>query len=174
MVPSRPGKAEASPKAASSKRSWGRCRRFPGALPGQWESKYIVVTTGDRRTIAFELGSTQYSVSGVTQTAPFAPYANGSVAYLPFLALAKALYVDAVADGDTTVLQPEIGSLDVRTDKRVTTLTLRGALPLHFKRVTSGNDAHVALSFAGVGSTLERQRDVAQPGLSDVTIATAG
>lgn len=152
--------------------------RFLGAVgatlayqPGQ---KYVVITSADRRTIAFNVGSPRYSIGGITQSAPFAPYASGNAVYLPFLALAKALYVDAVPDGDTTVLQPEIGSLDVRSEKRATVLTLRGATALHFKRLTGARDSHVALSFSGVGSTLERERSVEQPALGAVVIATAG
>jgi len=152
--------------------------RFLGTLgatlayqPGQ---KYVVVTSADRRTIAFVVGSPRYTVGAVTQTAPFAPYASGNAVYLPFLALAKALYVDAVPDGDAMVLQPEIGSLDVRSEKRATVITLRGATALHFKRLTGPRDAHVALSFSGVGSTLERERSVGGPALTGVVIVSAG
>ncbi len=152
--------------------------RFLGALgatlayqPGQ---KYVVVTSADRRTIAFVVGSTRYTVGGIVQSAAFAPYVSGNAVYLPFLDVAKALYVDAVVDGDTSVLQPEIGSLDVRSEKRATVLTLRGATALHFKRLTGPRDAHVALSFSGVGSTLERERSVGGPALTGVVIASAG
>ncbi|MDQ2907773.1 MAG: N-acetylmuramoyl-L-alanine amidase [Candidatus Eremiobacteraeota bacterium] len=152
--------------------------RFLGATgatlayqPGQ---KYIIVTSADRRTIAFTVGSTHYTVGGVAQTAPFAPYASGDAVYLPFTVLANALYVEALTDGATTVLQPEIGALDVHSEKRATVLTLHGATALHFRRLTSPGDTHVALSFSGVGSTLERQRNIAQPALAGVVIASAG
>ncbi|MBC5801171.1 MAG: N-acetylmuramoyl-L-alanine amidase [Candidatus Eremiobacteraeota bacterium] len=152
--------------------------RFLGALgatlayqPGQ---KYVVITTADRRTVAFDVDSPRYTVGGIAQSAPFAPYASGNAVYLPFVALAKALYVDAVPDGDTTVLQPEIGSLDVRSEKRATVLTLRGATALHFKRITGPRDSHVTLSFSGVGSTLARERSIGQPALASVVIASAG
>ncbi len=55
-----------------------------------------------------------------------------------------------------------------------TVLTLRGATALHFKRLTSAGDAHVVLSFSGVGSTLERERSVGQPALAGIAITSGG
>ena len=153
----------------------GRFLSMTGATlsyqPGQ---NYAIVTSADRRTIAFTIGSAQYVAGGVTQTAPFAPYAVGRAVYLPFAALAKALYVDEVQDGSTTVLQPQLGSLDVRSVRSITILTLRGATPLRFKRLTAENDTHLALSFRGVASTLERERPLQQPSIGGLVIATAG
>lgn len=139
--------------------------------PGQ---NYVILTAADHRTIAFTIGSTQYVAGGVTQTAPFAPYVAGRAVYLPFVALAKALYVAEVQDGTTTVLQPQLASLDVRSVRNVTIVTLRGATLLRFKRLTSADDTHVALSFRGVGSTLESQRPLQQPAIGGLVIATGG
>ncbi len=153
--------------------------RFLGAAgaglsyqPGQ---NYIVVTTADRRTINFTLGDAQFTVNGVTQVAPFAPYISGRDAFLPFIALAKALYIDAVPDGGTTVLQPQLGSLDVRTQARTTIVTLRGGTALHYKRRSGANEQHVALEFEGVGSTLERDRHMRPSGaLRGIAITASG
>ncbi len=152
--------------------------RFLGATgatiayqPGQW---YVLVTASDRRTIAFTLGDTQYDVAGVKQNAPFAPYANGSRVYLPFAALAKALYVDSVADGTTTVLQPQIAALDAHSLGKTTTVTLRGATTLRYKRTTSDGDRRLELVFSGISSTLERQRDIASAVVHRVTIVPGG
>ena len=153
--------------------------RFLGAAgaglsyqPGQ---NYIVVTTADRRTINFTLGDAQFTVNGVTQVAPFAPYVSGRDVFVPFVALAKALYIDAVVDGGTTVLQPQLGSLDVRTQARTTVLTLRGGTALHYKRLSGANEQHVALEFEGVGSTLERERHLGASGaLRGVAITASG
>jgi len=128
------------------------------AVAYQAGQNYIVVTTADRRTINFTLGDAQFTVNGVTQVAPFAPYLAGADVYVPFLALAKALYIDAIADGTTTVLEPELGALDVRPQGRVTVLTLRGGTALHYKRLSGPAQERVSLEFDGVGSTLERER----------------
>jgi N-acetylmuramoyl-L-alanine amidase CwlD len=139
--------------------------------PGQ---KYIVITSGDRRTITFTLGDARYTVGGVMQTAAFAPYLSGGTVYLPFMDLARALYVDPLEDGGATVLQPQIASLDVRSESRMTVVTLRGASPLHFKRQSGPSDERVSLLFTGIASTLERDRQIGGAGLRDVTIAVGG
>jgi N-acetylmuramoyl-L-alanine amidase CwlD len=153
--------------------------RFLGAAGAtvayQGGQNYIVVTTADRRTINFTLGDAQFTVNGVTQVAPFAPYVAGSNVYLPFIALAKALYIDTVTDGDTTILQPQLGSLDVRTQNRATILTLRGGTALHYKRLSRPNEEHVALEFEGIGSTLEARRLLPAGGtLRGVVITVSG
>ena len=139
--------------------------------PGQ---KYIVVTGPDRSTVAFTLGDVRYRAGGITQNAPFAPYISGGAAYLPFAALARALAVDAVDDAGTTVLQPQIASLDVRAGNRVTVVTLRGATPLRFKRTSSPNDDRLSLAFLGSGSTLAHERDVPTGNVKSVTITPGG
>jgi N-acetylmuramoyl-L-alanine amidase CwlD len=152
--------------------------RFLGKLgatlayqPGQ---KYVVITTGDRRAVAFVVGDPRFEVAGTTQTAGFAPYASGSAAYLPFADLARALYVVPVLDGDATVLQPQIAALDVRQVGRVTTVTVRGASPLRFKRTSADGDDRVTLAFTGISSTLEPTRDTPGAALNGVTIVASG
>jgi N-acetylmuramoyl-L-alanine amidase len=139
--------------------------------PGQ---KYIVITSGDHRTVTFTLGDRHYTVDGVAQTAAFAPYVAGGGAFLPFLDLARALYVAPVKDGPVLVLQPQIAALDVRSESRMTIVTLRGASPLHFKRLSDPADSHVSLAFIGTGSTLERDRQVSGVGLRAVSITVGG
>ena len=138
--------------------------RFLGKLgaslsydPGQ---RYVIVTSGDRRTIVFTLGDARYTVAGVTQSAPFAPYQSGGSAYLSLTALAKALYVLPVEQGGATILQPQIGDLDVRTQNSVTTVTLRSALPVKFQRVSAAGDERLVVSLNAVGTSLEPQREV--------------
>jgi N-acetylmuramoyl-L-alanine amidase len=152
--------------------------RFLGKLgatlayqPGQ---KYVVITTGDRRAVAFVVGDPRFEIAGTAQTAAFAPYVSGSAAYLPFADLARALYVVPILDGDATVLQPQIAALDVRQVGRVTTVTVRGASPLHFKRTSADGDDRVTLAFTGISSTLEPARDVAGAALNGVTISASG
>jgi N-acetylmuramoyl-L-alanine amidase CwlD len=139
--------------------------------PGQ---SYIVVSSADRRTITFTVGSAQYGVAGSLQTAAFAPYASGRAAYLPFAELARALYVDQVADGTSIVLQPQLAALDVRTTGRATVLTFRGASPLHFRRTTADDDEHLTLAFTGIATTLEHDRRIASAVLQGIAISANG
>jgi len=139
--------------------------------PGQ---KYVIVTGGDRKTVTLTIGDTRYSVDGITQAAPFAPYVSGGVVFMPFLDLARALHVVPVDDGTTTVLQPQLAGLDVRTESRVTILTFHGASPLHFKRLSDATDDNVSLAFLGIGSTLEHDRGIAGAGLKGVSVAVGG
>jgi N-acetylmuramoyl-L-alanine amidase len=139
--------------------------------PGQ---SYIVVSSGDRRTITFTLGSAQYGIAGSQQTAAFAPYVAGGAAYLPFAELARALYVDQVADGTSVVLQPQLAALDVRTTGRATVLTFRGASPLHFRRTTADDDEHLTLAFTGIATTLEHDRRIPSTVLQAVAISASG
>jgi N-acetylmuramoyl-L-alanine amidase len=153
--------------------------RFLGKLnatlsyqPGQ---SYVVITSGDRRSIAFTIGDVHYDVAGVIRTATFAPYVSGGAVYLPFADLARALDVVPVDDdGSAIVLQPQIASLDVRPQGRATIVTLRGASTLHFKRLSADGDDRLSLAFTGIASTLERDRELAGPALLGVTITVRG
>ena len=140
--------------------------------PGQ---SYVVVSTGDHRTVTFTIGDARYDVAGAAHTAPFAPYVTGGVAYLPFAELARALYVVPVDDGGiTTVMQPKLASLDVRPQGRAVVVTFRGASTLHFKRLTAAADDHLTLAFTGISSTLEHDREIAGPALQGVSVTEGG
>jgi len=139
--------------------------------PGQ---KYAIVTSADRSTIVFALGDARYTAGGVAATAPFAPYVRAGSAYLPFMTLARALAVDPVVVGTTTVLEPQISALDVRSENRVTVVTIRGASALHFKRTSDPMADDVTLAFSGIASTLEPDRRVDGAGLRGVAIAVSG
>ena len=126
-------------------------------IPGQ---RFVTIASGDRRAISFTIGEAQFTNGDIRESAPFAPYVVGSTVYLPFTALAKALYVLPVADGATTVLQPQIAALDVRTRDRVTTVTVRAGIPLRFKRASGPSDDRLVLAFSGVASTLDAERRI--------------
>jgi len=137
--------------------------------------RLIIVTSGDRRVITFTLGDKGFTNGSARGRAPFAPYLAGGTAYVPFLTLAKALYVVPVFDAQTIVLQPQIGGLDVRTRDRVTTVTFSSAAPLRFKRLSSAASERLTLAFSGVSSTLEAKRRVAGSAeLHGVSIKTSG
>jgi N-acetylmuramoyl-L-alanine amidase len=139
--------------------------------PGQ---KYAIVTAADRTTIVFTLGDAHYTVGGMVANAPFAPYVQDGSAYFPFESLARALAVDPVPMGRETVLEPQISALDVRTENRVTVVTVRGASALHFKRTSDPNADGLTLEFSGIASTLEPDREIGGAGLRAVTIGVRG
>ncbi len=139
--------------------------------PGQND---VLVTSGDKRTVTFRIGDAHYDVDGVQQIAPFAPYVWGGIAYVPFLDLARALSVNPVDDEMTTVLQPQISALDVRPESHATVVTIRGASPLHFRRLSESADGRVSLAFLGVASTLDHDRAVAGPGLKNISVIVGG
>jgi N-acetylmuramoyl-L-alanine amidase len=115
--------------------------------------RYVVITAADHRTITFTIGSAQYLAGGVTARATFAPFVDGSEPILPLFALAHALYVEPVAGAGETILQPQIGALDIRTQGSKTTVVIRGATALAYvKRVDT--PTHVEFAFAGVASPL--------------------
>jgi N-acetylmuramoyl-L-alanine amidase len=139
--------------------------------PGQ---KYAVITSADHRTVSFALGDTRFEVDGTTETAPFAAYAAGGSVYLPLLALAKALYVTPVEDGEETVLQPQIGGLDVRSEGRVTVATFHGATKLRFTRLSGPGDEKLEVAFSGTATTLDPERAVGVGALRHISIGLDG
>ena len=134
----------------------------------------VLVTGGDKRVVTFRIGDTHYGVDGVTQVAAFAPYVSSGIAYVPFLDLSRALSVDPIDDDTTTVLVPQISVLEVRPDSRVTVVTLRGASPLRFKRLSEPTNEKVSLAFLGIASTLDRDRAVVGPGLKNISVIAGG
>ena len=145
--------------------------RLGATIAYQPRQRYVVVTAADRRTIAFTLGTAQYTVGGLGARAAFAPFVDGNDAIVPLYALARALYVEPVADGSDTVLQPQIGAIDVRTDGRRTTVVIRGATSLAYvKRIESPE--HVELAFSGIGSALAGMKRSGT--LSSVTVSSGG
>ena len=55
------------------------------------------------------------SAGNMAARATFAPFVDGTEPIVPLYALAHALYVEPVAGAGETVLQPQIGALDIRT-----------------------------------------------------------
>ena len=74
--------------------------------PGQ---RYVIVTSADRRTIVFTLGDARYNDGTSSATASFRPFLARGEAFVPLFALARALDVQAVVQGRTTILEPQIG-----------------------------------------------------------------
>ncbi|HEV8020850.1 MAG TPA: N-acetylmuramoyl-L-alanine amidase [Candidatus Lustribacter sp.] len=119
----------------------------------QPQQRYIVVTAADHRTITFTIGSAQYSAGGVSSRATFAPFVDGNEPIVPLFALAHALYVEPVAGAGATILQPQIGALDIRTQAGRTTVVIRAATAVAYvKRIDT--PTHVEFAFSGVASPL--------------------
>jgi N-acetylmuramoyl-L-alanine amidase len=145
--------------------------RLGATLAYQPQQRYVVFTAADHRTITFTVGSAQYSAGGVSARAAFAPFIDGTEPIIPLEALAHALYVEPVVAAGETVLQPQIGALDIRPQGRQTMLVVRGATALAYvKRVDT--PTHVEFAFGGVSSTLAGTRRLA-PGIT-ATITTGG
>jgi N-acetylmuramoyl-L-alanine amidase len=136
------------------------------------QSRYVVVTSQDRRTIAFTIGDPWYTVAGVRVRAPFAPSNDGGEVVLPFFALARALYVEPVPDAGETVLQPRIGALDVRTDGGRTVVTVRAAMPLLIDTNADGPD-RLQVTILGQGSSLAPRRAVGA-GVDSLDVTVGG
>ena len=147
--------------------------RVGATLSWQPTSRYAVVTTADRRTLTFTLGVPQFQTSTGGETPPLHAYVDGNEIYLPFLTLARALYVQPVLIGDEYVLVPGIGSLNARADGRRTIVSLVGATQLRF--VKSVDDAsRLTLVFNGNSSTLAPSRTMEMPSLARVDITVGG
>jgi N-acetylmuramoyl-L-alanine amidase len=145
--------------------------RLGATLAYQPQQRYIVFTAADHRTITFTIGSAQYSAGGVNARAAFAPFIDGTEPIIPLEALAHALYVEPVVAAGETVLQPQIGALDIRAHGGRTQLVVRGATALAYvKRVDT--PTHVEFAFGGIASTLPGTRRLA-PGIT-ATITTGG
>lgn len=138
------------------------------------KTKSVTIVAADRRTIVFTLDDPRYTVDGLGQTAAFAPYASGRLVYLPLIAVARALYVDPLPDTGETILQPQLAWLETRSDGHLTVVTLRGATPLHFKRLANAGDGSLSLAFLGIASSLERNRQVGGAGLRTIGISVSG
>lgn len=147
--------------------------RVGATISWQPSSRYVVVTTVDRRTLTFTLGAPTFQTGSATQNAPLNAYLDGNEAYIPFLTLARSLYIQPVQQGNEYVLQPQLGALDVRADGRKTVVTLHGGALLHFKKVAETPE-RVTLAFTGTGSALQQTRRIDSQGLSEIDVLVSG
>ncbi|MGH7329713.1 MAG: hypothetical protein ACREJX_15305, partial [Polyangiaceae bacterium] len=140
-----------------------------------WEpgSRYVVITTADRRTLTFTLGIPHFQTSSGGEDVPLNAYIDGRDVYLPFLTLARALYVRPLLQGNEYVLQPQIGSLQAHVEGRKTVLRLIGATHLRFTKTVDTPD-RLTLVFSGTASTLGISRAMDMPGLGRVDVVVGG
>ena len=147
--------------------------RVGATLSWQPSSRYVVITTADRRTLTFTLGVPHFQTSSGGENAPLTAYIDGNDVYLPFLTLARALYVEPVPQGGEYILEPQIGALNARVDGRKTIVALEGATPLRFTKSVD-DPSRLTLVFGGTASTLQISRLMNMPGLSRVDVAVIG
>lgn len=136
-------------------------------------SRYVVITTSDRRTLTFTLGVPSFQTSAGNEEIPLHAYIDGNDVYLPFLTLARALYVKPILRGGEYILQPQIGALDARAEGRKTVVTLHGAMQLRFSKIVDTPE-RLTLLFSGTASTLEPSRSMELPGLGRVDVSVVG
>ncbi|MDQ2865927.1 MAG: N-acetylmuramoyl-L-alanine amidase [Candidatus Eremiobacteraeota bacterium] len=139
--------------------------------PGE---RYVLITTSEPMVINFSVGDTRYDVGPLSAQAANAPYVGAdNEVYLPLTELLSSLYIAAKQDGSTTVLQPQLASVDVQGSGSQAVLIARGGAPLHARVVDDAGD-RVVYEFAGVGSTLARSRSVNAGGIRSLEVATSG
>jgi len=136
------------------------------------QQRYIVITASDRRTIAFVIGDTRYTAGGSAMRAPFAPFALHGDVELPFVALARALYVEPIAIPGQTILEPQLGMMDVRPDGRRTIVTLHTATPIVAHTIVDQAD-RLQVAFEGVGTTLLPARKIGGP-IDEIDVFATG
>jgi len=136
------------------------------------QQRYVVITANDRRTVAFVIGDTRYTVGAGAMRAAFAPFAqNGDVA-LPFIALARALSVEPIDIPGQTILEPQLGVMDVRPDGRRTIVTLHAATPIVAHTIVDQSE-RLQVAFDGVGTTLLPARKIGGP-ISEIDVFATG
>ncbi|TAM92187.1 AMIN domain-containing protein [bacterium] len=138
----------------------------------QWHpgESYIVVTAPDRRVITLTLGDSHINVGGVLQGLPFVPYTDGGEAFVPFDAVARALYLAPSHEANEQIeLQPLLSGLEVVRDGQRTLAILHGGAALRFRRVLDRPD-RFEIALPGFASRLDPVQRIGAPGLESLRI----
>jgi N-acetylmuramoyl-L-alanine amidase len=138
--------------------------------PGE---RYVLVTTGEPVVISFAIGSPQYEVGPVTQTASFAPFMLDGEAYVPLSELLNGLDLAPKRAGADIVLQPQLAALDLQSDGAGTKLIAHAGIPLD-ARIVSDSSNKLVVAFDGVGSSLQRARTLNDSAVRRIDIRTEG
>jgi len=137
--------------------------------PGE---RFVLITTAQPQVISFSVGDMRFDVGPISAEAAFAPYLQGTEVFLPLQDVLRSLYLAPVADGDATVLQPQLASLDVQGSGAQAVLIARAATALH-PHITSDGPNRVVYEFDGVGSLLStRAFDIG--GIRSIDVNTGG
>jgi N-acetylmuramoyl-L-alanine amidase len=135
--------------------------------------RYVLITTGVPVVVSFAVGDRSYEVGPITLQASFAPYWQGDEVYLPLNEVLGALGLALKPDGAVAVLQPQLSSLDVRSQGDRVTIAAHTAAAVPARIVEQSPDG-ITYAFEGVGTTLAGTRRVDAGGVSSVTIAQSG
>ncbi len=139
--------------------------------PGE---RYVLITTAEPIVVNFSVGDTRYDVGPLSAQASQAPYVGtNDEVFLPLNELLGALYLAPKRDGNATVLQPQLASIDVQGGGSEAVLVARGGAPLHPRVVSDAGDK-VVYEFDGVGSTLNRNRSVNAGGIRALEVNATG
>ncbi|TAM75153.1 AMIN domain-containing protein [bacterium] len=139
----------------------------------QWHpgESYIVVTAPDRRVITLTLGDSHINVGGVLQSLPFAPYTDEGEAFVPFDALARALYlVPSHGTNERIELHPLLSGLEIVRDGQRTLAILHGGTTLRFRRILDRPD-RFEIALPGFASELDPLQRIGAPGLESLRIS---
>ena len=136
-------------------------------------ARYVLIATGEPTIVSFAIGDRTYDIGPLAVRSKVAPFALRGEAYLDFDALARALGLRKIANGATTILQPQITNLDISDEGSGMRVVARGAIPLQARLVRS-NRRQMTYAFVGVGSRLTRLRSVDAGGLVAVELSQVG
>ncbi len=136
-------------------------------------ARYVLIATGEPTIVSFAVGHRTYDIGPLAVRSKAAPFAHGGEAYLDFDALTRSLGLRKIADGATTILQPQITNLDVRDEGSGMRVVARGAIPLQ-ARLVRASKRQMTYAFVGVGSRLSHLRSVDAGGLVAVELSQVG
>ena len=137
-------------------------RAVGASLTWQPGNRYVLIST-----------PVPYDVGQISLQAAVAPYQQGNEVYLPLREVLSALDLVVRRDGDVTVLQPQLASLDVRTAGNRTDLVALAGAPLRPRILKQSADA-IVYEFDGVGTSLTGTRDVGAGGIRAIDVAQQG
>ncbi|MBV9269699.1 MAG: N-acetylmuramoyl-L-alanine amidase [Candidatus Eremiobacteraeota bacterium] len=140
-----------------------------------WQNgqRYVLVTTAEPLVITFVVGDRRYDVGQVAQQASFAPFLENNVAFVPLVELLHGLNLDLKRDGAEQVLQPQITAIDVQASAAGVKVVAHAGTPLS-ARVIGDSNGKVSIAFDGVGTTLERTRNINAGGIRTMELRTDG
>lgn len=138
--------------------------------PGE---RYVLITTSVPVVVSFAIGDARYDVGPIALQGSFAPFLVSDEAYLPLRDVLHALDLDLRRDGNATILQPVLASLDVRDEGARVTLFAHAGAVLH-PRVVADTPSSITYAFDGVGTTLSGNHSVGVGGVRGYEISSSG
>jgi N-acetylmuramoyl-L-alanine amidase CwlD len=147
--------------------------RIGATITYQPGDRYVLVTTAEPVVISFAMGDRRYDIGPITQNAAFAPFMQGGHAYVPLNELLHGLDFAAKTNGGNVVLQPQLAAIDVDSNASGTKIVAHAGMPLD-ARVVSDMPDKLVIAFDGVGSTLDRTRNIAAGAVRRMDIRTEG